>query len=305
MLNIRLLFVLSCVFNIVAAQRPEFGTIDSLSIPSKWVGERTVSIWLPPNYPQDAPYAVVIMHDGQNIFDARFSAYSHAEWKADEAAMSGMQNGDLPPTILVGIWSKPDTRHGDYFPQSPFETLDSLTQKSIFSCLRSNGAPYFPIQHIQSDAYLDFIEFELLPHVHNHYQCSDQVSQHIIGGSSMGGLISWYALSERPHLFGGAFCLSTHWTGVMDFEGNPIPGTFLTYLKTHIPDPKNHKLYFDYGTESIDAWYEKYQLPVDVMMTESGFNQHHYRSLKFEGHTHSETDWAKRLPHALSFLLKP
>ncbi|CAM5180683.1 alpha/beta hydrolase-fold protein [Alishewanella longhuensis] len=32
-----------------------------------------------------------------------------------------------------------------------------------------------------------------------------------IMGSSMGGLISWYAQTQYPQVFGGAAALSTHW----------------------------------------------------------------------------------------------
>ena len=66
-------------------------------------------------------------------------------------------------------------------------------------------------------------------------------------GSSMGGLISLYAICEYPDVFGGAGCVSTHWPAV---EGVIVP-----YLRDRLPDPTTHRLYFDYGTATIDTLY--------------------------------------------------
>jgi hypothetical protein len=37
----------------------------------------------------------------------------------------------------------------------------------------------------------------------------------------------------------------------------------IDYLKTHLPDARTHKFYFDYGTETLDANYEPYQRKMD------------------------------------------
>ena len=69
----------------------------------------------------------------------------------------------------------------------------------------------------------------------------------------MGALISLYALCEYPDVFAGAACLSTHWPGLFSMDNNPVPGAFFSYLKKSLPSPGKHRIYFDHGTETLDA----------------------------------------------------
>lgn len=116
-------------------------------------------------------------------------------------------------------------------------------------------------------------------------------------GSSMGGLISLYAISEYPGVFGGAACLSTHWPAVN--------GETLNYVKDNLPNHKSHLIYFDYGTATLDSLYEPFQLKVDKMMEIHSYEKgKNYMSLKFEGAPHTEEAWNSRLHLPLEFLLK-
>ena len=118
----------------------------------------------------------------------------------------------------------------------------------------------------------------------------------------MGGLISMYAICEYPKVFGKAACLSTHWIGFREFENNPIPETFFTYMTKKLPNPKNHKIYFDYGTETLDADYVKYEHRVDEVLQSKGYTTENYKNLKFENENHSEASWQKRIDIPLQFL---
>ena len=112
----------------------------------------------------------------------------------------------------------------------------------------------------------------------------------------MGGLISAYAICEYPEVFGGAACFSTHWP--------PLEGVFLEYLKENLPDPSTHKIYFDYGTEGLDAEYEAFQKIADAAMEKRGFiKDKNWKTIKFEGHTHHEKDWHRRFHIPMEFLL--
>lgn len=47
------------------------GRIVRLSrFPSQYVAPHNIDVWLPPGYPKQAPYAVLYMFDGQNLFDS-------------------------------------------------------------------------------------------------------------------------------------------------------------------------------------------------------------------------------------------
>jgi pimeloyl-ACP methyl ester carboxylesterase len=122
----------------------------------------------------------------------------------------------------------------------------------------------------------------------------------------MGGLISMYALCEYPDIFGGAACLSTHWPGLHIEEGyNPIPGSFVDYLRHQLPEPGSNKIYFDFGTETLDSLYAPYQQMVDAAMIMKGYRASDWITRKFEGADHSERSWHKRLHIPVEFLMGP
>ena len=105
-------------------------------------------------------------------------------------------------------------------------------------------------------------------------------------------------------MFGGAACLSTHWPGIFRKENNAFPNAMNQYLKANLPKAKNHQIYFDYGTETLDAMYEHYQLEVDKIMTNKGYSNKNWMTKKFEGENHSEIAWRKRVKIPLEFLLR-
>jgi hypothetical protein len=116
-------------------------------------------------------------------------------------------------------------------------------------------------------------------------------------------MISWYAICEYPKIFGGAICISTHWPGMFPGSFNTqLPETFFEYLNKKLPSPHNHKIYFDYGTETLDMYYEPYQLKVDKIMESKGYKDGNWMSLKFSGEEHSEKAWAKRMDYSLQFI---
>jgi len=70
-----------------------------------------------------------------------------------------------------------------------------------------------------------------------------------------------------------------------------------------LPSPKNHKIYFDYGTATLDALYVTLQPQVDEIMKSKGFTAENWITQKFEGEDHSEKSWNKRLSIPMQFLL--
>lgn len=282
---------------------PSAGKIDFFeNFPSKYVTSRNVDVWLPSNYDARQKYAVLYMHDGQMLFDST-TTWNKQEWGVDEH-LAALQNDTLyKPTIVVGIWNGGKTRHSDYFPQKPFESLPKSYQDSLFQIKGIDD--YLFVHKIQSDNYLKFIVTELKPFIDTHYSTYGDLDNTFIAGSSMGGLISYYAICEYNNIFGGAACLSTHWPGVFKTNDDRIPKSFVSYLEYFAPCSKNHKIYFDYGTETLDTSYEPYQLMIDAAMEEAGFEKNKsFKSLKFEGADHSENAWKSRLDIPLKFLLK-
>ncbi len=151
-------------------------------------------------------------------------------------------------------------------------------------------------EKIVSDDYLKFLVNELKPFIDKTYQTQPDRESTFVIGSSMGGMISDYAIAEYPNVFGGAACLSTHW---------PLgDGAVITWYKDHWPAAGVHRIYFDHGTETLDAQYEPYQLNMDEVMRSKGYRSgEDWISRRFDGADHSPRAWRERLHIPLIFLL--
>lgn len=300
------LFILFCCFIKINAssQLPKVvaGSIQRINnFPSKWVEKRNVDIWLPDGYSTLKKYPVLYMHDGQMLFDST-TTWNKQEWGVDDVVSELIKENKIKEVIIVGIWNIPSMRHADYFPQKPFESLSPAQQDSIYTITTTKDYRLFA-DKVHSNNYLKFIVTELKPYIDSVYSTFKDQAHTFIAGSSMGGLISMYAICEYPAVFGGAACLSTHWPGIFSTANNPIPAAFLNYLKKNLPNPTTHKLYFDYGTKTLDAMYEPYQIQADVILKQKGYTNKSWMTQKFPGADHSEKSWNKRLPIPLIFLL--
>ena len=270
---------------------------------SKHVPARNVDVWLPDNYTASKKYAVLYMHDGQMLFDSSIT-WNKQEWGVDETLNQLMQQNKIRDCIVVGIWNGGKSRHPEYFPQKPFEALSKEEQQLVYSAYRSGGQSIFSGLPISSDNYLKFLVEELKPFIDKNYSTKTDASNTFVAGSSMGGLISLYALCEYPTIFGGAACLSTHWPGLLSIENNPVPAVFFSYLKNHLPSAKQHRIYFDHGTETLDSMYASLQLQVDAIMKQKKYRPSNWISRSWPGQDHSEKSWRSRLDIPITFLLK-
>lgn len=263
-------------------------------VSSRHVASRHVDVWLPEGFRADGSHAVLYMHDGQMLFDAR-TTWNKQAWNVHTAASALMAQRRVRPFIVVGVWNTGPTRFAEYFPQGFVAHLaagpvrDGLLQRAALGAVRS-------------DAYLRFLVEELKPVVDARFRPATAAGDTFIAGSSMGGLISLYALTEHPQVFGGAACLSTHWIGT--FERNAeVPAAALAYLRGRLPPPGRHRLYMDRGTAELDALYDPAQQQVDALMREQGFGAPLFDTRVFEGAGHHERAWAERLHIPLQHLL--
>ena len=258
------------------------------AFPSALVPSRMVDIWLPPGYDTSTTsYPVLYMHDGQNLFDPAL-AYVGVDWGIDEAISDLAAEGVIEGAIVVGIWNV-EGRRREYMPQRPLAMPESRAALARFSKL-AGGPPW-------SDRYLQFIVAELKPWVDAHYRTLTDPIHTTIMGSSLGGLISLYALNEYPEVFGRAGCISTHWPA----------GKFrlVTQMGIALPRAGRHRLYFDHGDATFDAPYAPYQRRMDEYGWAAGYVQGvDWLSLSFPGADHSERSWRARVRVPLQFLLR-
>jgi predicted alpha/beta superfamily hydrolase len=259
------------------------------SVPSLLINPRNVEIWLPPDYDQGNAngYAVLYMHDGQNLFESQKS-FIGVDWGMDETMAALCGEKEIPSTIVVGIWNTPQ-RLREYLPQQPY--CNHFSQRSRRRLIKRYGGT--PI----SDNYLRFLVYELKPFIDSRYRTRPEREFTYLMGSSMGGLISLYGICEYPQVFGGAGCLSTHW---------PIAHKlFSKYLKARLPEPGRHKIYLDYGDEANRADYRYRQKRVEHILKNRGYQFGlDWLGNWYAGDSHSETAWRARVQVPLRFLLK-
>lgn len=256
---------------------------------SRLVPARTVDVWLPPGHATDTSrrYPVVYMQDGQNLFDPA-RAFGGIDWAIDETMTRLIAEGRVRPAIVVAIWNTGMGRFAEYMPQK------AATGGAV--SLGVPGGPTLAADQLTSDLYLRFIVEELKPFVDGRYRTAAGRSDTFVMGSSMGGLISAYAVSEYPEVFGGAACVSTHWPA-----GN---GAVVDYLAAHLPDPATHRFYFDHGTVTLDERYEPFQRRMDAAMIRAGYVAgENWVTRRFDGAEHSEKAWRLRAAIPLEFLL--
>lgn len=138
---------------------------------------RRIWIYLPPNY-ETVPdsFPVMYMHDGQNLFDLTTSFAG--EWEVDESLNHLFNNGDKG-IIVVGIDNGGSHRIDEYTP---------------WSNAQYGGG--------EGEAYVNFIIETLKPYIDTHYRTKTDRHHTGIMGSSLGGLISFYAAIKHQDIFG-------------------------------------------------------------------------------------------------------
>ena len=265
-----------------------------INFASEFIQPRNVHVWTPDGYNANKRYPVLYMHDGNMLFDAAVT-WNNQEWGVDEVASALISEDKIRPFIVVAIDNIDETRFFEYFPAkaqlfaNEVKNADAIPQ------------PFLDIQFI-GDSYLKFLVEELKPFIEKNYAVSTKLEDTAIMGSSMGGLISMYAISEYPEEFGMAACVSTHYPGWTPEEKTPIGDTILAYMDKTLPSAGKHKIYYDFGTTDIDRYYEVYQVQVDKMMEKRGYTAKDWMTHKDEGAGHNEDAWRNRLHIPYTFM---
>ena len=151
--------------------------------------QRTVRIYVPPGYATSTKrYPMLDMHDGQNLFD-KATAYT-GEWRVDET-LDGLAQSQGLELIVVGIDNGGDKR---------------MTELNAWDHDRFGKS--------EGKRYMDFIVDVVKPMVDANYRTRPEREHTGVIGSSMGGLISHYAILQYPQVFSKAGIFSpAYWLG--------------------------------------------------------------------------------------------
>lgn len=230
---------------------------------------RSVLALLPASYRDStARYPVVYMQDGQNLFDP--STSHSGAWRVGRALDSVRASGI--EAIIVGVWHSGPSRIDEY---SPFRDE------------RIGGG--------NARAYVTFLADTVKPRVDREFRTRPERAATGVAGSSMGGLVSFYALFQRSDTFGFAGALSPAlWFGRR---------AVFPWLEHQ--QPVDSRIYIDAGTA------EGPLLLADVTRLRDrligmGFRPDRDLRCTIEpGGSHDERSWGRRLPGALRFMLDP
>lgn len=277
--------------------KADFGKLEIYhNMKSEHFHSRDITIWLPEDYSPTKKYAVLYMHDGQMLFD-KSTSWNKQSWNVDSVANTVQKDGRTRPFIVVGIDNHPEGRLFDYMPRKALNYIpegDTLLAK-------------YDLKEFIADKYLTFIVSELKPFIDKTYSTYTDPNNTFIMGSSMGGLISMYAICEYPDVFGGAGCISTHSPMVLNGSKEEAPiwaKAFRDYLNEHLPTTNSRLIYMDRGDKTIDEFYIPFQPLIDELFYAKGWDKEHFDTQVFQGHAHDENSWESRLHIPLTFLMK-
>ncbi|MDX1762177.1 MAG: alpha/beta hydrolase-fold protein [Christiangramia sp.] len=263
--NIIVCFLYLLTFNLFA-QSTASKNVTSIEFKSKKLDTlKKIWIYLPENYKQsDKKYPVFYMHDAQNLFDRQTSFVG--EWKVDEALDSLKE----PEAIIVGI------EHGGN------KRIEELTP---FPHEKYGGG--------KADTYLDFIIEELKPKIDSTYRTYSNYKNTGIFGSSLGGLVSFYAALKYPETFGMVGVYSpSFW-----FNDKIYDIAEETELN---PDTR---FYFLAGTAESEEMQPDLERMINLLISK-GLKTENFQVKFVEGGEHNEAMWSQNFPETYIWLMK-
>ena len=240
---------------------------------------RMLRVWVPPGYDhldsRERHYPVFYLNDGQNLFEPATS-YTGVHWQVGETAERQILEGTIPAMILVGIDNAQKDRMKEYL---PYRSLSP------------------PIMRPQGKRFPEFLLNEVMPLIHQHYRIARGPENTGLGGSSLGALISLFTVLDRPGIFGRLLLESPSL-----FISNR---RLLKYSRAFRQWPERNYLAIgtkESGRDVRDAEFVDDVRELEHIMRRSGLGENRLRIRIDEGASHSEGEWAKRFPDALTFL---
>ena len=248
-------------------------------IPSLYLGlTRQVTVWLPPGprRRRAAPYPVLYLNDGQNLFEPERAFAGHT-WRVPQTAARLVRSHRIPPLIIVGIDHGGARRGREYLPVE-----DEL-----------NPAAANPLGR----AYAEFVTREVMPFIARTYPVASGVSNTGFGGSSYGAVAALNTAMVKPGVFGKLLIES--------------PSLYVgrEYLLTRARQVTRWpgRIYVGVGTSETSRAERNVEtvrnvLKLEALLRRAGLGARRLRVVVQEGATHSEDAWADRLPNAMEFL---
>lgn len=235
--------------------------------------ERTAYVYLPDSYfrSRKKRYPVLYMFDGHNVFYDSDATYGKS-W-----GMGEYMKKTKTQMIIAAVECNHSPDNGRLKEYSPytFEAFD-------FGTIEGRGKDT-----------MDWFVNVFKPQIDRTYRTLSDREHTFIAGSSMGGLMSIYALMEYNSVFSRAAALSPSiWTDPEQL------GDLITQADLN-PDTV---LYMDYGSEELGNHDEF--LPIFSEFTSLLLMRHVALNCRIvPGGSHCEASWERQIPHFMHTLL--
>lgn len=239
--------------------------------------QRYVRVWLPEDYDfdnRDKRYPVIYFADGQNLVNQNLCAFGC--WKLDEVAHDAHLS-----FIAVGIDSPRDARIRFLELNPPFKPEK----------IKEKVKPY-------GEEFINYIADILIPLINKHFFTSQEKKDTAIGGSSMGGIMAFFAGVTRPDVFGFALDFSP----AFFLYKKETWSILLNKFKIKPEDQVRH--YFYVGGQGFEKEFVEPTKETYAYMKSLGFNEKQIALVIDEKEEHNEEAWHKHLKDALMFWLK-
>jgi enterochelin esterase-like enzyme len=235
---------------------------------------RDLTVYLPPGYDEGAEraYPLLIMQDGQNLFDPQTSFIRGHTWRVAETADEVIGAGEVEPVVIAGVANGGEKRLAEYTPSRDW---------------KMGGG--------DAGNYGEMLTRELLPFLRSKFRVTSEAAETGVGGSSLGGLLSLWLGLRYPEMFGKLAVLSPSvwWNHKY----------IVSYLNDAAPElPQRPRIWLDVG----DA--EGRRTLADAELLAARLTTHGWREgadLQFKrvaGGRHDEDSWAQRVGPMLRFL---
>lgn len=245
----------------------------TVPLPDNKSEERTAYIYLPENYHKTRikRYPVLYMFDGHNVFLDEDATYGKS-W-----GMLEFMKRTKTPMIIAAIECSHDPNHGRLKEYCPYTFED----KNV-GLIEGRG-----------QTTMDWLIHDFKRNVDQNYRTLPDRGHTFIAGSSMGGLMSLYALLEYNHIFSRAAALSPSLWTAPDKVAEMIEHARLA------PDTV---LYIDYGSKEFGNHTDMYRDFCELcsMLLQKGIRM----NLRIvPGGTHCEASWEQQIPFFIPSLL--
>lgn len=239
--------------------------------------DRVVRVFTPRQYQGGGAFGVLVMQDGQNVFEHPESA-CRPTWGLDRTLQRLIDQRRVGPWLVVAV----DHGVGRFEDYSPWPEPRAQVQG-------------------RASRYLRFVVDELIPWARSRYRLAEGPAWTATSGSSLGGLFALYAALARPDVFGRAAALSPSvmWSEDGLFRHWTAHSRRFTKLYLDAGDPEH------YDRSGFPMPYGQRVHDFHRHLLEVGYGHHEVRCVIDPQGRHDEASWARRLPEALAWALEP